>query len=120
VPLLESFEDDILLVGRDAYPGIGYGEGDHLIGGGQADSHGAPAVLGDGDLELYAALGGELEGVRQQVVDDLLEAKRVRVHGVGQARGESGDELHSLLGRDLRECATHLHFEVAESQIVQI
>jgi hypothetical protein len=50
-----------------------------------------------GDVQPHAALGGELEGVREQVLEDLLQALRVGDHRRPEARfdGTSNDRPRS-------------------------
>ena len=74
VGLLERLEDDLLLLQQDADAGIGDFEGDH---GRRLVEHrmlGAPAAERGRDVEPHAAVLGELEGVRQQVLEHLLQA----------------------------------------------
>ena len=90
VGLLERLEDDLLLLRRDADAGVRDLEGDD---GGRVAQHrmvGAPAAGRRRDREPHAALVGELEGVRQQVLQHLLQALRV------------GDDAAIELGIDLR------------------
>src|SRR3546814_18836739 len=47
IPLLKGFEDDLLVLGRNADPGIRYREGDHPVGGIQHRMNPAPAAGGN-------------------------------------------------------------------------
>ena len=69
---VEALEDVRQLVCRDARAGVAHREFDVLPTPGQAD----------GDL----AREGELEGVREQVEDDLLPHLAVDVDGLGERR----------------------------------
>src|SRR6185436_7900075 len=62
VGLLKGLEDEPLLLRRDADAGVDDGEGDALAPGG-------------GDVERDPALLGELEGVGEQVLKHLLQAR---------------------------------------------
>src|SRR6185312_294144 len=90
IGLLEGFEDDLLLVGGDADAGVLDRDRHHhrrLVEDGMT---GRPTGFGHLRVQAYAALLGELEGVRKQVVDDLEQAL-----GVGVDRApERVVELH--------------------------
>ncbi len=74
IGLLERLEDDLLLLERNADAGIGDLEGDHRRRAHQGRMIGAPAAARRGDAEADAALLGELEGVRQKILQHLLQA----------------------------------------------
>ena len=78
VGLLERLEDDPLLLGRDADAGIAHGELDHRLRLAQHRVVRAPAACRDPDVQPHAAALGELEGVRQQVLQHLQQALRSR------------------------------------------
>ena len=89
VGLLERLENDFLFLERDADAGVGDFEGHHTL---RLAEHGmthGPAAGHRADLELDAALVGELEGVGKQILEHLLHAL-----GIGdQAAAERGIEL---------------------------
>src|SRR3989442_9980304 len=68
VGLLERLEDDSLLVGRDADAGI-------------ADREGHRARVARRDAQAHGALLRELEGVGDEVLQDLLQARRIGADG---------------------------------------
>ena len=90
ISLLERFEDDALFLRRNADTGIGHLEHDHAGGAVQHRVVRAPAARRLIDAELDPAMLGELEGVRQQVLEHLLQPLRVSV----DAAVELGIELH--------------------------
>ncbi len=49
---------------------------------------GAPALRGETDAHIDVAVGGELDGVGEQVLEDLLQALRVAVHEARQVLGK--------------------------------
>ena len=73
IGLLEGLEDDLLLLRRNADAGVGHFEGHHRRRLAQHRVSGAPAAERRGDIEPDAALSGEFEGVRQQVLEHLLQ-----------------------------------------------
>ncbi len=81
IGLLEGFEDDLLLVDRNADAGVGHLEGDDAADLRQDAMVGIPPGSGRRDVQPHAALLGELERVRQQVLQHLLQAL-----GVGHDR----------------------------------
>src|SRR5579859_5270548 len=90
VGLLECLEDDLLLLRRNADAGIGDFECDHRRRLAEHRMIAAPAAQCGADIEPDAALRGELEGVRQEVLQDLLQA-----FGVGEdAASEIRIEMH--------------------------
>ena len=74
VGLLEGLEHDLLLLDRDADAGVGDLEGHHRARLVERHVVGAPAGLGRHDAQAHAALGGELQRVAEQVLQDLLQA----------------------------------------------
>ena len=89
VGLLEGLEDDLLLLGRDADAGVGDLERHHRRRLVEHWMLRAPAALRGRDAEPHAALRGELERVRQQVLQHLLQALGVG----GDAAAEIGIEV---------------------------
>ena len=89
VGLLEGLEDQLLLFNGNADAGVGDLEGDDGRRMAQDRMFGAPAAEGGRDAEANPAFGGELEGVRQQVLQHLLQALRV------------GDDAASEVGVDV-------------------
>ena len=87
VGLLERLEDDLLLLQRNADAGVGHFEGDD---GRRLVEHRmirAPAADRGRHVQPHAAVLGELEGVRQQVLEHLLQALGV---GGDAARRDAG------------------------------
>ena len=84
IRLLERLEDQLLLFQGDADAGIGHLEGDDGRRVVEDRMLGAPAADGGRDGQLHAALGGELEGVRQQVLQHLLQPLGVGHHAAGE------------------------------------
>ena len=77
VGLLERLEDQLVLLGRNADPGIGDGKGEHLLRAperGGAESVGAEFDL---DRERDPPRRRELEGVGEQVLQHLLQSRCV-------------------------------------------
>ena len=85
---MEGLEDDALLLGCDTDAGILHGEGHDVVGLGKDRMIRAPALAGQADAHFDLALGGEFDGVGQQVLENLLQALGVAVHGVRQVRVE--------------------------------
>ena len=73
IGLLECLEDDLLLLLRNADAGVGDFESDDSGGLIEHRMIAAPAADGGVDAKPNAALGGELECVRQQVLEHLLQ-----------------------------------------------
>ena len=71
IGLLERFEDALPLLRRDADAGILDGEGDDVRGLAKHWVVGRPALRGQPYAHFYAAARGELEGVRDQILEDL-------------------------------------------------
>ena len=107
VGLLEGLEDEPLLLRRDADAGVLDRERDHLLRAGCSTGWSAlqPAVARR-DAHVDVALRGELDGVRQQVLQDLLQPLRVAVHRRAAGRRSkstwNGRFLASATWRKLR------------------
>ena len=93
VGLAERLEDDVELVGLDAGAGVRHVERE-------------PAVLG-ADAQRDDAGVGELEGVRQQVGEHLLEPLRVGPQRRRRCRVDVDREREPLVGRDRIERPAH-------------
>ena len=78
VGLLERLEDDPLLFGGNSDTGVGNRERYDRRGAAEHRMVLAPAVFRDRDGEAHASLLGELERIREQVLEHLLEALGVR------------------------------------------
>ena len=74
VGLLEGLEHDLLLLYGDTNTRIGDLEGDHRACLVQRDVVRPPAAVHRQHAQPHAALGSELQGVAEQVLEDLLQA----------------------------------------------
>ena len=90
IGLLERLEDDLLLLRRNADAGIGDLERDDGRRLTEDRVIRAPAADRRRDVQPHAALLGELERVRQQVLEHLLQ----RLESVVDAAPEIGVDLH--------------------------
>jgi hypothetical protein len=95
--LLEGLEDDLLLVLRDPDAGVAHVEGDDLLGAVELGMGADLSAGGDAHRQLDLALLGELEGVREEVLEDLLEALGVGAHRAREFRREREFEAELLL-----------------------
>src|SRR5438094_342144 len=90
VGLLEGLEDQSQLVLGHADAGVGDGEGDDVVGVLQGVVHEADAGRGAGDAQRHPPSLGELEGVGQQVAEDLLQPLLISEDGAGHVVGHVG------------------------------
>ena len=120
VGLLEGLEDEALLLRRDADAGVLDGEGDDLAGLAEHRVIGAPALRGEPDAHIDVAVGGELDGVGQQVLEDLLEALRVAVHERRQALGELHVERQVLGLGHVPEVAVDVVAQAGEGDFLDL
>ena len=82
---------------------------------------GAPAVLGRLDAQRDRALLGELEGVGEQVLEDLLQALGVGVDGRAAVRRSSSIAKSQALGvGDVAEGALDVVVQIAEAQLADL
>src|SRR5262249_15250082 len=72
VGLLEGLEDNPLFFERNADAGVADRKGDHLVCFPERLSRVIAATFGQADVEQDAPFVGELEGVREEVLEDLL------------------------------------------------
>ena len=96
IGLLEGFKDAPLLFRRDADAGIRDGERDDLRGMAENRMVGEPALRGETHAHLDVAARGELEGVRDQVLEDLPHPLRVAVQTGRQICGQARVEREFL------------------------
>ena len=96
VGLLEGLEDDPLLVLRDADAGVLDREGEDLAGLVER-SLAVSSRSAAARPQLHLAALGELEGVGEQVLEDLLQALVVGVHGAAAGRRVEVDAEVELL-----------------------
>ncbi len=94
IGLAERLEDRRLLLRRDADAGVAHREGQH-------------AAIARLDAQGDRALLGELEGVGQQVLEDLLQALAVGEQGGRQVVGQFDAEAQGLLHGLWKEQALH-------------
>ena len=120
VRLLEGFEDDLLLLSWDTDARVGDRERDHRSGAVQGLDRGAPAAGRRVDAERDPASLRELERVREQVLDDLLEPLRV---GEDRPRDSGTDldrEIEALDLGDVAERALHVIDQVGEAELSDV
>ena len=121
VGLLEGFEDEPLLLRRDADAGVLDGEGDDLLGLAEHRMIGAPALRGQADAHLDVAVGGELDGVGQQVLEDLLQALRVaRPWTRGRSSAKSHVERQVLGLGHVPEVAVDVLAQAGEGDLLDL
>ena len=105
VGLLERLEDDLLLVGEMPMPVSVTAKATTVVGAVQLLVVRAPAGLGRLDRQCHLAVVRELEGVGEQVLQDLLQALDVGDHRLRQARVEADEEIDALRLRHVAEGA---------------
>ncbi len=96
VALGERFEDPLLLLLVDADAGVDDGDGEHRRRAVERLAVGLQPSSATRDLEPHLADGGELEGVGEQVLEDLAEALRIG-DDVPRAAGGDVDRVADLV-----------------------
>src|SRR6266545_4040494 len=117
VGLLEGLEDDSLFFERNADAGVADRKGDHLVGFPERLSRVIAATFGQADVEQDAPLVGELECVREEVLENLLQSLRVGVDGRRQVRRAFDRELQPLVRRQLVEADVELLDDLVERRV---
>src|SRR5688572_3209193 len=107
VGLLERLEDELLLVARDADSGVGHLERQDHRRGVQGAAREAAVLICLAHRQPHAALVGELEGVRQQVLEHLLQPLAVRIQRRRDIGAHVDVELQRLLLGERTERAVH-------------
>ncbi len=118
VGLLERFEDDPLLLRRDADAGVRDGELHHRHCLLECRVIRAPAALRQPDVQPHAAVRSELEGVRQQVLENLQQALRVGRDVAADAGVEVRDERQRARLGLVPEVALDRLAQVRELQVL--
>ncbi len=121
VALGEGLEDAALLQLLDADAGVVYRERDDRLRVDEGSGLGAPAFGGDAHLDVHAAVLGELERVRDEVLQDLAEPLRV---GHDRRRDTSAldldAEVETLRSGDVVELAHEIGVEQLERDVGQL
>ena len=115
VRLLESFKNDLLLVARDPDACINDRERQHAI---RLIQHGMLAVPAGQDffnLQPDRAATGEFDGVRQQVLEHLLEPHGIRLNRGRQSRDALDNEFQAFILCHLPEASIHVIGEVCKA-----
>src|SRR4029079_2633918 len=120
VSLLECLEDDLLLFRRDADAGIADRERDDVGSTVQVLVVRAPTALDRLDAQRHMAFVRELEGVRQQGLQHLLQALAVGEHRLRQLRVEADEEIDILRLGDVAERALDVAAQLVEHQVGRI
>ena len=81
---------------------------------------GTPALRGEPDAHLDVAVSGELDGVGQQVLEDLLQALGVAVHRARQVVGELHVERQVLGLGDVPEVAVDVVAQAGEGDLLDL
>ena len=120
VGLLKRLEDEPLLLRRDADAGVLDREGEDLR---RVPEHGmieAPATRRKTDADIDVAGAGELHGVGQQVLQDLLQPLRVAAHGSRQVFGELHVERQVLGLGHVAEVAVDRVAQAGEADVLDV
>ena len=81
IGLLESLKNQPLLLRRDANAGVCDGERYHLAGNTEYRVIRSPSLIGNGDANVHLAMSRELDGVGEQILENLLQTLGVTRHG---------------------------------------
>src|SRR6185437_6550803 len=119
VGLLESLEDDAVLVAGDADAGIGDGEGDDIA----REAAGARHTGTEGetrDLERDAAALGEFKRVGQQILQYLLQPLMVGAQARRQRFVDKDGEGEALFLGQLTEAALDIVAQIVERYVADV
>ena len=105
VGLLKGLENQALLLRRDADARVFDGERDDLLGLAEHRMIGGPARGGKADSDGHVAVGGELHGVGEQVLENLLQTLGVADHDARQIVGKFDVERQILVFGHVAEIA---------------
>src|SRR5437868_5462442 len=86
IGLLEGFKDDLLLLERNTDTGIRHFERHHLASFVERLAVGIPAAGRRMHIEPDAALFGEFKGIRQEILEYLLQALGIGRDGAAEMR----------------------------------
>src|SRR6185369_8008992 len=120
VGLLERLEYNLLLVDRDSDTCVGHRECHNIRGAAQDRMIEAPSLLGNLHLEIHLPFLCELEGVREQIPQDLLQSARICLYRLGQFLREFYVEVEPLVLRYLTEGALYIVSQIHKRQVVYI
>ncbi len=108
VGLRERLEDRLPAVPGDADPRVVHGDPDT-----------DPGIVGGAQSELHLSGLGELDGIADEIVEDLLQSARVAAHGLGERGRERQGQLDLFRIRRAREELHHLFQGRAQVEVDQ-
>ena len=120
IRLLERFEDELLLVLGNSDTGVGNRNLDGLVGIAEHRMGRAPAAASTAYAKRDAALRGELEGVGQEVEDDLLKPFLVGPDVMRELGVELDVEVEALVGSELAEGPFHVLLQVDHRHLADL
>ena len=116
--LLEGLENPLLMLRRDPGSRIAHGNRNRILGPQPAPGQvGVPAR--PGEFHGHATLCGELDRIRQEVPDDLLEALAVLAESRGRVLAAMNLQGEALLFRQMLEAAPQAAFELVEIKLLE-
>src|SRR5574341_512453 len=111
---MKGLKDDALLLGWNTDAGVGHFKADNTGSGVEDRMVGAPTALGDDHAEGNPAMRSELESIRQEIFQNLLETLEVGVQALGQQRVLHDVEGETPIVGDVAETALHRLLNLAE------
>ena len=118
--MLERFENNLLLLGRDADAGIFHLEADDALGAIQRLVLRRPPFRRLRNLQRNDALVRKFESVRQQILENLLQPFRIGVHRSWQSILHLDLEVELLALGHVAERAIDVIMQIAEGDIADI
>ena len=120
IRLLEGLEDEPLFFRRHADAGVFDLESDHAFGLCEPGMVGTPAAGGQTHAHFDVTIGREFHGVRQQILQDLLQALGIAVHRSRHALRELHAERQVLGLGDMAEVALDVFAQTRERNLFDI
>src|SRR6185295_788662 len=117
IGLLKRLENDALFFFGNADPGVLYRKRQNLLGLCQISIGMGPARLSERNPQPNVAFFGEFEGVRKQILDDLLKALVVGEQRAGKFGIQIHAEIELLVLSELRESAQHIGAQLRKRRL---
>ena len=118
--MLEGLKDKLLFLRGDANAGVGHRKSDYRAGAVECFTIAAPSFRSGRNVEHHTSSLGELEGIGEEVADDLFEPLRIGEDLPRQFRIEIHAKIQRLVFGHVAEGPLHIGLQLRKAQLGNI